>query len=259
MPAIMERFPGPATIETSRYLEPNPPRAQDGGPLLRLIAGQRRVAFPFVIARVEDPDPKKRMLAVLLVSELPYPEGIKPIVSRLFDPDPAVRAAARIAGRSIAEHHAQSIVERIAAIASSSDEPLARRVAAVEALGELREPLAATLLVNALAEPTRDIAEAAHVALRVLTRHDFGHDPRPWLSFLQSSGALPRAEWLIAAVGGADATLAEQAAAELSSAAKRSFGFRQGMSQAERRQIATEIATWWENDAKGRPSRRRGV
>jgi hypothetical protein len=259
MPAIMERFPGPLTIERSRFLEPNPPPAQNAGPLLRLIAGQRRVAFPFVIARAEDPDPAKRMLAVLLVSELPYPEAIKPIVSRLFDPDPGVRIAARIAGRSIAEHHAQSIVERIAAIASSQEEPLARRVGAVEALGELREPLAATLLVNALVDPTREIQEASHVALRVLTRHDFGGDPRPWLSFLQSSGALPRAEWLIAAVGGDDETLAVQAEAELSAAAKRSFGFRQGMSKEERRQIATDIATWWENDAKGRPSRRRGL
>ncbi len=256
MPAIMQRFPGPVTIDRIRYTEPNPPRAQDAGPLLRLIAGQRRVAFPFVIARAEDADPARRMWAVLLVSELPYPEAIKPIVARLFDPDPYVRAAAQIAGRAIAEHHAQSIVERIAAIASSPDEPMARRVASIEALGELREPLAGMLLINALADPTHEIADAARIALRTLTRHDFGADPRKWFAFWQAHGSDSRQEWLIEAIAGDDLDLANYAADEMSALAKRGFGFRRDLPKSEREKVRLDIQAWWELEGRLRISSR---
>lgn len=256
MPAIMQRFPGPVAIDRVRYTEPNPPRAQDAGPLLRLIAGQRKVAFPFVIARVEDPDPSRRMWAVLLISELPYPEAIKPVVARLFDPDPYVRAAALIAGRAIAEHHAQSIVERIAAIASSPDEPMARRVASIEALGELREPLAGMLLINALADPTHELADASRIALRTLTRHDFGADPRRWFAFWQAHGSDSRPEWLIEAIAGDDLDLANHAAEEMSALAKRSFGFRRDLPKKEREKVRLEVQAWWELEGRLRISPR---
>jgi hypothetical protein len=258
MSAIMDRFPGPVSIDRVRYTEPNPPRAQDAGPLLRLIAGQRLVAFPFVVSRVEDPDPARRMWAVLLISELPYPEAIKPVVTRLFDPDPYVRAAARIAARAIAEHHAQLIVERIAAIASSPDEPMARRVAAIEALGELREPLAGMLLINALADPTHEIADAARIALRTLTRHDFGSDPRTWFAFWQSRGSDARQEWLIAAIAGDDLDLASHAADEISTLAKRSFGFRRELGRREREKVRNEAQVWWDLEGRLRSSSRGG-
>ncbi len=256
MPEIMQRFPGPVNIDRIRYTEPNPPRAQDAGPLLRLIAGQRRVAFPFVISRVEDPDPARRMWAVLLISELPYPEAIKPVVARLFDPDPYVRAAAHIAGRAIAEHHAQSIVERIAAIASSPDEPMARREASIEALGELREPLAGMLLINALADPTHELADAARIALRTLTRHDFGSDPRKWFAFWQAHGSDSRQEWLIEAIAGDDLDLANHAADEMSALAKRTFGFRRDLPMREREKVRLDVQAWWELEGRLRISSR---
>jgi len=256
MPAIMQRFPGPVSIDRIRYTEPNPPRAAEAGPLLRLIAGQRRVAFPFVIARAEDPDPSRRMWAVLLISELPYPEAIKPVVARLFDPDPYVRASAHIAGRAIAEHHAQSIVERVATIASSPDEPMARRAASIEALGELREPLAGMLLINALADPTHELADAARIALRTLTRHDFGADPRKWFAFWQAHGSDTRQEWLIEAIGGDDLDLANHAAEEMSALAKRGFGFRRDLPKKEREKVRLDVQAWWELEGRSRLSSR---
>src|SRR5262249_13633851 len=90
MPAIMSRFPGPLLIKADRLTEPFP-RVIDCGPILRLIARQRRVALPFVLAHADMPDLDVRIWATFLLSELAYPEAAERLLPRLFDVNATVR------------------------------------------------------------------------------------------------------------------------------------------------------------------------
>ena len=83
MPAIMDRFPGPITVDADRLaLVTKGPiskdlavRVSECGPLLRLIAGQRRVALPFVLKKIGDDDADHRFWATFLLTELVYAES----------------------------------------------------------------------------------------------------------------------------------------------------------------------------------------
>ena len=160
MPAIMARFPGPVTIEPDRLTDGPLPRVAECGPVLRLVASQRRTALPFVLSHVEDPDVEKRFWATYLLTELLYPDVLDPIVQRVFDAEPRVRRAARAAARAFAEGHPKAIVERLELVAMDGGEALDRRVLAIEALGETREALAVPALIPLLDDPDPQVVTA---------------------------------------------------------------------------------------------------
>ena len=77
MRVIMARFPGPVSFERARIATvANPPRASDCGPLLRLVARQRKVALPFVLEKLGEADAEMRGWATHLLGELPYVEAL---------------------------------------------------------------------------------------------------------------------------------------------------------------------------------------
>ena len=94
MPAIMSRFPGPTVVDRAR-VEDGSLRAAECGPVLRLIAGQRRAALPFILPIVGDGEPQRRYWATFLITELAYPDVVEPLVPRLFDPNPSACVASR--------------------------------------------------------------------------------------------------------------------------------------------------------------------
>ena len=63
MPAIMAKFPGPIALEPERLVSGRLPRVADCGPVIRLIASQRRTALPFVLSHVEGGDADARFWA----------------------------------------------------------------------------------------------------------------------------------------------------------------------------------------------------
>src|SRR5262249_15326230 len=110
MPAIMARFPGPITIDDDAAVLP---RVSECGPVLRLVASQRRTALPFVLALVEEDEEDKRLWATYLLSELVYADAIAPAVERAFDANPRIRRVARAALRALAEPHGAAVVDRL--------------------------------------------------------------------------------------------------------------------------------------------------
>jgi hypothetical protein len=260
MPAIMRRFPGPITASPERLAplvegapistRDVPPRASECGPILRLIAGQRRVALPFVLEEVKGDDVDKRFWATLLLAELAYPDAAEPLVPRLFDDEPRIRRAARIAARAVAEVAPSPLVEHLATIVFSSDAPSARRITAIDTMGDLREPLAVPALVGVLSETEEDVAAAALRALTKVTHQDFAKDTKKWMSWWSSNAPRHRIEWLIEALMNEEPALRRAAGEELKAITKEYFGYYDDLPKRERERAQQRYRDWWTTEGR---------
>jgi hypothetical protein len=255
MLAIMRHFPGPITVDEARFEDEMPPRASECGPLLRLIAAQRRVALGFVLEHVQSPQLTDRFLGTLLVAELPYVEAVDAVCARIYDEVPRVRRAAYAALRALMVEHAVVIVERVAKVALDLAAAPARRLLALDAMGELREAICVPSVLSALTDPKPDIVNAARGALEVLTRHDFGADPRRWLQFWQENASLHRVQWLIDSLLGEREELAQAAAIELVQLTKQNYGYSLALPYSERERAVARYREWWHSDGKRRFAR----
>lgn len=255
MPAIMARFPGPVTIERDRLADGALPRVADCGPVLRLVASQRRTALPFVLSHVEDPEIEKRFWATYLLTELVYPEVLEPILNRLFDPEPRVRRAARAAARSFAEAHPSTIVERLELVAMDGGEPRDRRALAIDALGETREALAVPALIPLLEDPDAEVTSAVRGALTTIVRQDFGPNSAKWRTWWEANKDRHRLEWLIDALMHDQAALRASAGEELKTITKEYFGYYDDLPKRERERAQSRYREWWNSVGRVRFSR----
>lgn len=255
MPAIMERFPGPVTIERSLLTDGPLPRVAECGPVLRLVASQRRTALPFVLSHVEDPDVENRFWATYLLTELVYPDTLDPILARVFDEEPRVRRAARAAARAFAEAHPSIIVERLELIAMDGAEARERRALAIEALGETRESHAVPALIRLLGDPDGAIVTAGRGALTAITRQDFGASSQKWQAWWDANQERHRLEWLIDALMHDQAALRAAAGEELKTITKEYFGYYDDLPKRERERAQSRYREWWDSVGRVRFSR----
>jgi hypothetical protein len=253
MPAIMTKFPGPTSVEIDR-LESGPlPRVADCGPVVRLIASQRRTALPFVLSHVGGADAGERLWATYLLTELVYPDAIDAAVGRVFDEDARVRRVARAAVRALAEVHPQLVVERLGEIANAEAD--VRRVQAIEALGESREPLAVPILLPLLEDRFAPVVAASRAALVTITQQDFGRDADRWLNWWSDNRQRHRLEWLIDALMHDQRALRASASDELRTITKEYFAYYDDLPKRERERAQTRYREWWESVGRVRFSR----
>jgi hypothetical protein len=255
MPAIMASFPGPITIDPER-LESDPlPRVAECGPILRLVASQRRTALPFVLAHVQSSDPELRFWATYLLTELVYPDAVAAAIARVFDEDARVRRAARAALRGLAESQPMAVVDRLADIARSESEPWPKRVQAIEALGECREAAAVAVLVPLLETALGDVAVAVRRALVLVTRQDFALDHKRWFAWWESHKTRHRIEWLIDSLMHEQRALRGAASDELRAITKEYFGYYDDLPKRERERAQSRYREWWNSVGRVRFSR----
>lgn len=251
MPAIMAKFPGPVLIKAEQLAEPYP-RVVDCGPILRLIARQRRVALPFVLDRVDSPEVDVRIWATFLLSELAYPEAAERLLPRLFDPNPRVRRVARVSARAVAEVAPAPLVERLGKVALQAEAPAGDRIAAIDTLGEIREPLAVPVLIGALADSATEVSASARAALMMVARQDFGLDARRWNLWWSSNAAKHRIEWLIDALDHDISGIRKAASDELRSSTREFFGYSEDLPKKERERAQQRYRDWWSSDGRMR-------
>ena len=254
MPAIMAHFPGPVTIERDRLTEGPLPRVAECGPVLRLVASQRRTALPFVLSHVEDPEVEKRFWATYLLTELVYPDVLESILLRVFDDTPRVRRVARAAARAFADAHPATIVERLELVAMDGGERCERRTLAIDALGETRESLAVPALIPLLDDPDPDVASAVRAALTVITRQDFNATVK-WKTWWAQNHDRHRLEWLIDALMHDQAALRAAAGEELKTTTKEYFGYYDDLPKRERERAQSRYREWWNSVGRVRFSR----
>lgn len=247
MPAIMQHFPGPVRIDLPLESSSAWPRASECGPILRIIARQRRTALPFVLGYVEDVDAEHRFWATYLLAELAYVEAIDPALHRLFDEEPRVRRAARAALIALADMHPRQTISRLGEVASHEGSPGWQRLVAVDALGATKEPLAVEVLLPMLREDDRSLVEAAHRVLVALTLQDFGESAGRWEAWWREHEQAHRIEWLIDALAHDELANRAVASEELALLTKETFGYADDLPKRDRERAQAKYRAWWSN------------
>ena len=246
MPAIMRRFPGPLRIEDP-FEGAQVPRASECGPLLRLIAGQRKAALPFVLLVVESERTELAVWALLLLTELPYVEAITLTVSRLFVREKRVAKAARLACLGLSRLAPQEMVDAISAHLFDEDS----RDLAIQVLGELGQSVAVPVLIQLLEGEGSVLARRS---LMDITRHDLGADVKRWGVWWAANGTRNRVEWLIDALSVDDPVLRRLAATDLYALTRQRFGYDPDLSHRERERAQDRFREWWTTEGRARKS-----
>jgi HEAT repeat protein len=198
-----------------------------------------------VLKHVEDPDSDKRFWATFLLTELVYPDALEPIAVRVFDVEPQIRRVARAAARAFAEISPALIVARLEAVAADPEESVERRLLAVQALGELRDPHSVPALIPLLEEPEQDVSAAVRAALCVVTRQDFGPSIDAWGAWWDLNFDRHRIEWLIDALMHDQLAIRAAAGEELKTTTKEYFGFFDDLPKRERERAQARYREWW--------------
>jgi hypothetical protein len=251
MRVLMDRFPGPVVFERAKIaVTAPPPRASECGPVLRLVARERKVALPFVLEKLVSQDTEIRGWATHVLGELPYAEAIAPLLLRLRDIDLSIRVSAAYALVSVARIYPEEVRGGILGLARSSD-PIDRS-AAMRVMGELREPSLVPELVHALADGDEAAVASAHAALYAVTRQDFGLDARPWLRWWEANAQRHRIEWLIDALTHDIGEIRRSAGEELRAITKEYFGYAADLPPRDRERAQQRYRDWWITEGRAR-------
>jgi hypothetical protein len=252
MSALMTRFPGPVTFERARLASlAHPPRASECGPVLRLVARERKVALPFVLERLADQDAETRGWATYLLAELPYVEALPALLERLRDDDASTRVSAARAIAAVARASSGRVVAAsLRTLARSADSH--EREAAMRALSEIREPWAVPDLVVGLRDDDDDVVARAHAGLVLVTRQDFRRDWRAWSKWWDQNGTRHRLEWLIDALTHDLSELRRAAGEELRSLSHQYFGYASDLPARDRERAQQRYRDWWITEGRAR-------
>jgi len=250
---LLALFPGPLEQDRHRSSDRLPPASQCGPLLLAFAhAGARGAATVSVLARHEDVD--VRFWAAHLLGEIESPESADGLLAFLVDPDAAVR---RIAFRSAGLLLAASLPGRpleaaLGHLARDAQTPMRERIAAIDAMGQLRLPFFVPVLIGLLGAVPDEVGESARRALLVLTRQDFARDAARWAEWWSRNDARHRLEWLIDALMHDTQSIRRAAGDELKSLTKEYFGYYDDLPRRERERAQERYREWWERDGRGR-------
>ena len=251
MRALMARFPGPIVVPRAGIATAaTPPRPSECGPILRLVARERRVALPFVLERLGSNDAEIRGWATHLLSELPYVDAIPRLLPRLRDADASTRVSAMHALVAIARSSPAAVRDALVGLTHAPEAE--DRVAAMVVIARLREASFVPELVHALGDADDRVLTAAHDALVQVTRQDLGTDARPWLRWWEQNATKHRIEWLIDALTHDVSEIRKGAAEELRSLTKEYFGYAGDLPPRDRDRAQQRYRDWWALEGRGR-------
>jgi hypothetical protein len=241
---IARRFPGRLKTDWRTRREPLPPAAQCG-PLLAALAGWRE-ALPQLVSLAQSDDVEKRFWATFLISERPFEDAWPTLVDRAFDEDPALRALATSGLRRFASQPGFRDALARLNVELESSEP-GRQLLAAEAAGILRDPGAVPALIHHVGSDDATLAEAAHRALFLITRQDFGRKRRKWLSWYEHNQPRHQIEWLIDALGSKEEEVRRSAEEDLRLLTGKDFGYLDGSSRSGREHVQRLWIRWWQD------------
>jgi len=251
---LVRELPGTISIP-ARAVRPDlgPVRASECGPLLRAMAAFGPTARPYVIARSADVDPRVRQWTTRLLGELPGRQSALAVAQRMMhDRDAEVRRAAFAAGQLMKHDTESAAALRSALSGAARNETLAvtQRLAAIDALNDLRDGQAVPSISRLLLDSNPSIVAAARQALNTLACRDFGHDLDAWSHWWSRNGQRHRVEWLIDALIDDSATIRQSAGEELRTISRLYIGHYDDSVVEERARVQERYRQWWETSGR---------
>jgi hypothetical protein len=245
---VFALFPGRHTLNRKDPFS-KLPAAMDAGPILRAVTAFRDASLPRLIAILSNPDVETRFCALMCLAEVVHASAIPSLIDRLTDTDyPTRMAAIEVvkAYRRLAEFELVGRSLR-AILRNNKASPEARRASA-HALGEFRDTESAVSLITVLTDSDAPLVAAAHRALVVLTRQDFGTNPAPWLEWWDRAATKHRMEWLIDSLMHQEPTIRHEASEELKRMTGQYFGYFFNLPRRERERAQQQYIDWWQTE-----------
>ena len=250
---LRSRFPGRLAFDPFAISSALPAfRACSG--LLELIAARGVSAAPIVLPHLESPEAFRRFFAIYFLHAVAYPPALSALARRLYDAEPKNRFLAAETLRAYAgepgyAHVVQSLRDQLRVPILES------QVAAVQILGQLREPTAVPSLIPLVVAKRADLAGAAASALAVICGQAFGADVARWAEWWQNHYNRLRAAWLVESLRSPTLALVRLAHNELVLLSGRNVRF-DFESAAGRESAIRDWEEWWSQAARSYLNRR---
>lgn len=228
------------------------PRAEDFSAIARCLIRIGPHAFHALVPHLESGGGDIRLAALAVAAELLDEELMPYLCRRVFDVDEEVRSFAVALMAKRAHHGAswQAMLSGLRAAARVHRPESTVRLVSVQVLGELRDPLSLTLLIDLVGDPDAEIAAAAKAALTLMTGQDLGLSTRGWWQWADGNRSRHRAEWLIDGLGGPREAVREIAARELETLTEHYVGYHPGLPDREREACQSRYRDWWQREGR---------
>jgi len=228
---LAANFPGPTAW--SRLPVVDLPEADELGPIPAALSRLGRPAAQALAPLLDSADPDTRYFALLTAGNLAYVELVDGVLRGLFDFEPDISSAARVAASALRHLPRFDAAMRDLRQELTNRDPL-RRSLASRALGSLHDREAIEGLINLTGSDDEMCAEAAAEALREITRATFGRQPRQWTSWWAENRTRRRADWLVVALRHRELDVRLAAIEELSRALNDTLGYYADAPESER-------------------------
>ncbi|HET9452547.1 MAG TPA: FrgA protein, partial [Aggregicoccus sp.] len=190
-------FPGPTAWSRLPVLDL--PHADELGPIPGALSRLGRPAAQALAPLLDANDADTRYLALLTAGNLPFAELVPGVLRGLFDLEPDISSAARVAATALKRLPRFDAAMKDLRQELAARDPLRRSLAA-RALGALHDRESIEGLINLTGSDDEMCAQAGAEALREVTRATFGLQPRQWTAWWAENRTRRRAEWLVAAL-----------------------------------------------------------
>lgn len=253
LPIIAERFPGALWFQRGAAHR-RPPSGKSVSPLGAALVAFGADAVPYVAVLLESDSPEVRYYALLVAADLAatHADILVPVGRLLFDHDDQIRETSAYVLRRLAERPEYGrLLGTIESAILNPSTHVMYRLHGVRGLGALREGRAYRALVQLLEDPNEGIREASHTALRQLTAHDFGLDPKPWRKHLSKNATRLRPEWLLDALSNKDRDTRARACEELVLFSGQAIEFDPDAPKRDRKDAEKRWRQWWEDRSSG--------
>jgi HEAT repeat protein len=219
---LASQFPGPTAWSRLPVVEL--PEADELGPVAGALARLGRAGAHALAPILRSPEADTRYLALLTAGNLPYPELVDGVLEGLFDDEPDISSAARVAAAAL--KHLPRLDSAMKDLRQELAKPdPVRRSLAARALGSLHDREAIEGLIQLVGSDDAMCAQAGAEALREVTRATYGMDTRAWSNWWAENRGKRRVDWLVAALRHPELDMRLAAIEELSRVQHDTLGF----------------------------------
>jgi hypothetical protein len=250
LPVLLQYFPGRLWFDRKQPHRRRP-RGRDVSAVARAIIAFGADAAPYLASKIQSGDADECFYALMVASEIVHPDLLDSVVKRALDADEELRGVALEVLRGYARlPQFAHVVEALAHLSERPGKDGRRQRFAIEALGELRERRALSVLLPRLSDPSEANVQAAHRALVLLSCQDFGLAQRKWEAWAAQWASGHRIEWLIESLLHADERIRALAGEELKQETQQYFGYHPQLPRRDRELSQRKYREWWEREGR---------